>query len=110
MLLRHSFCFLSLLCFSALTVWGVKVEKQIVLLNSATFGEHWSNAFFLSLHKAAVKENFRVDTFELGIPLLKTEQEVKELCDRVLARFPEKPQAVVLIGDPGWVACASIFR
>lgn len=57
-----------------------------------------------------MKENFRVDTFELKVPILTTETEVIDLRKKILHRFPEKPELVVFIGDPGWLVCSPLFR
>lgn len=94
----------------AISALGMKKEKQVVLFNSATFTEHWSDSFLRSLLEESLKENFRVDTFELKVPILTTEAEVIDLRKKILHRFPEKPELVVFIGDPGWLVCSPLFR
>lgn len=98
-----SFCFF-------VSTYGSEKKGRIVILNSITFEENWSSFFIRSLNRQlAEKGDLPVDTFELKVPLLKEEEEVVELRRRVLDRFQEKPELVVFIGDPGWIACAPIF-
>lgn len=96
-------------CLSV-SAYGSEKKGRIVVLNSITFEENWSDFFIRSLNQQLQKKgNFPVDTFEMRVPLLKEEHEVLKLRQRVLDRFPERPELVVFIGDPGWVACAPIF-
>lgn len=98
-----SFCFF-------VSVYGSEKKGRIAILNSITFEENWSDFFIRSLNRQLQKKgNLPVDTFEMRVPLLREEKEVMDLRRRVLDRFPEKPELVVFIGDPGWVACAPIF-
>ena len=95
---------------SVVSTFGNDKKGRVLILNSITFEENWSNFFIKNLNNQFLKKgNLPVDTFELRIPLLKEEQEVLELRERILAKYPEKPELVVFIGDPGWVACAPIF-
>lgn len=103
-----SLCFILVVIFT-ISGYGNSKKQRVAVLNSATFSEHWSSSFLEDLHKTFKRETFIIDSFELVVPLLKTEEEVEDLRQRVLAHFHEKPDVVVFIGDPGWVACAPIF-
>lgn len=46
---------------------------------------------------------------ELSVPLLKTIEETDNLRDKLIAKYTQKPKAVVFIGDPGWIVCSPIF-
>lgn len=95
---------------SVVSVYGNDNKGRILILNSITFDENWSSFFIKNLNQQfAIKKDVRVDTFELRIPLLKDEQEVLKLRQNILDKYPEKPELVVFIGDPGWVACSPIF-
>lgn len=101
--------FLLLGLFSFGPVYGNKKKGHVIILNSATFNEHWSSSFIEDLTAISGEKDFNFDTFELMVPLLKSEDEALLLRQRLLERFPEKPDAVVFVGDPGWVVCAPVF-
>ena len=109
MIIRSLFGILILMFTSAVSLYGNSGQKHIIVLNSATFTEHWSSSFLESLTKVSQDEAFVIDSVELKVPLLKTEEEAGTVRQQLLQRFPEKPDIVVFIGDPGWVMCASLF-
>ncbi len=95
---------------SVVSTFGNDKKGHVLILNSITFDENWSGFFIQRLnHEFMKKGDLPVDTFELRIPLLKEEKEVLELRQSLLEKFPQKPELVVFIGDPGWVVCAPIF-
>lgn len=102
--------FLGILFFVAVvSVYGNSRQKHVVVLNSATFNEHWSSSFLDNLNNISGDQSFLIDSLELKIPLLSTEAEVKVLHQKILQHFPVRPDLVVFIGDPGWVVCTSLF-
>ena len=98
------------LCITSF-LYGEKKENQVVIFNSATFTENWSNIFMKKIQQKIIGEkNVAVDTFELMIRSLKDEAEVAALHRKIRIRFPDKPKAVVFVGDPGWIVCAPLFK
>lgn len=108
MVLRR-FLLIGLLFLFISSVSGNKKKEHVLILNSATFNEHWSASFLESLYAATPRTNFIFDTFELKVPLLESEEDAVQLRRKLLETFPGKPAAVVFIGDPGWVVCAPVF-
>ena len=108
-MLRRCFWIILLLISLGASVFGNRQKRHVVLLNSATFSEHWSSSFVEQLARLSDDKDFTFDTFELRVPLLEDEAQVEELHRKVLQRFPGRPDLVVFIGDPGWVICAPIF-
>lgn len=109
---QHCECILFLIALLFLPIYGYCQGKgvEIVVLNSATFNEHWSGSFKEELEKSCRERHISTDFYELMIPLLKNEQDVADLHQRLLQHYPEKPRLVAFVGDPGWVVCAPLFQ
>lgn len=109
--MMNRFIFTILIGFwSVISIYGNDGKKHILILNSITFNENWSSFFVRDLsQKLLERGNCIIDSFELMVPILKNEQEVTELHQRILSKFPHKPDAVAFIGDPGWIVCSPIF-
>ena len=108
MTMRH-FWGILIFVFAFVSLYGNDRQKRVVVLNSATFDEHWSSVFLEKLNKIYEDKTFVIDSLELKVPLMRTEEEVADMHRKILRRFPQKPDLVVFIGDPGWMVCAPLF-
>ncbi|GAB0474241.1 hypothetical protein KML24004_02560 [Alistipes indistinctus] len=80
-----------------------------MLLNSASFGEAWSDVLYKSLVEDVQQLGVRVDTGELLVPMMKTAEDARLRREMLLEKYPMPPRAVIYIGDPGWLVCRPLF-
>ncbi len=89
------------------SVYGQRSDNgnYVLLLNSASFGEAWSDVLYRSLVEEVRQQGVRVDTEELLVPMMKTPEDARAKREMLLAKYPVPPRAVIYIGDPGWLVC-----
>ncbi|MDD3108868.1 MAG: hypothetical protein PHV49_06655 [Alistipes sp.] len=105
-------CLLLLLGCNVGEVWATtqwKEEDYLLVLSSISFDDPWKR-FCEPIRTAFEPEGLKVKFDELLIPTLHTEAQIDSLQQRLLATYPHPPRTVVFIGDPGWIACAPLFR
>ena len=84
-------------------------NNYVLLLNSASFGEAWSDVLYKSLVEDVQQLGVRVDTGELLVPMMKTAEDARLRREMLLEKYPMPPRAVIYIGDPGWLVCRPLF-
>ena len=84
-------------------------ENYVLLLNSANFGESWSDVIFESLVNGAARLGVRIRTDVLQVPMLRTLEEASAKREMLLEKYPVPPRAVIFIGDPGWLMLRPLF-
>ena len=84
-------------------------NNYVLLLNSASFGEAWSDVLYKSLVEDVQQLGVRVDTGELLVPMMKTAEDARLRREMLLEKNPMPPRAVIYIGDPGWLVCRPLF-
>ena len=84
-------------------------ENYILLLNSANFGEAWSDVVLESLVHGVTQEGVEVKTDVLLVPMLKTMEDAQGKLDMLLKKYPKQPRAIIFIGDPGWLLTRPLF-
>ena len=93
-----------------LSASAVETDKDyILLLNSINRDEAWTKSFDTELRHLIGKQDMELKDFFLSVPLLKDEEEVRLLQEKILQTFPHPPKVVVVIGDPGWMVSAPLF-
>lgn len=104
-------CFVGIL-FCLLAAGTVRGEdgNYILLIESVNTGNLWTENFAaelrMELNRNAV---FRLETYGLSAPFLKSVDEISPLRDEMKERYPVPPAAVVIVGDPGWLIAAPLF-
>ena len=83
--------------------------NYILLLNSANFGESWSDVILESLVKGVTRQGVALKTDVLQVPKMTSLAEAQAKCDMLLEKYPEPPRAVIFIGDPGWLVTRPLF-
>lgn len=87
-----------------------KNKDYVLILNSINMEEGWAKSFYHELSERFKSEkDLELKSFVLSVPLLKTEEEVKELQEKILNTYPTPPKVVFIVGDPGWMITASLF-
>ena len=84
-------------------------EEYILLLNSANFGEAWSDVILQSLVEGISRQGVAVKTDILQVPKMRTLEDAQARRAMLLEKYPDNPRAVVFIGDPGWLALRPLF-
>lgn len=83
-------------------------NEYILILTSISYNEEWSNNFKESICDE-FKNKFNVLSDELMIPSLKSMEQVNQLQNYLLDKYPTRPKIVIYIGDPGWIATKQLF-
>lgn len=101
-----TFLILSTGCLTA----SAKEKEYVLLLSSISTEEAWVNNFYneMQLRFSGINE-LELKSYFLSVPLLKTEEDVRVMQDKILQTYPTPPKVVIIIGDPGWIACSAIF-
>lgn len=87
-----------------------KNKDYVLILNSINMEEGWVKNFHDELNERFHSEDeLDLKSFILSVPLLKTEEEVKQLQERILNTYPIPPKVVIVVGDPGWIVTAPLF-
>lgn len=84
-------------------------EEYILLLNSANFGEAWSDVILQSLVEGISRQGVAVKTDILQVPKMRSLEDAQARRAMLLEKYPDSPRAVVFIGDPGWLALRPLF-
>lgn len=87
-------------------------SDYVLLLNSISFSEKWTQQFRNGISDK-LHHDFpvlRLENEELSIPTLHNEKEAEALRRKLARKYPEKPKLVIIIGDPAWIVCRSLFR
>ena len=87
---------------------GNSKNDYVLVLNSVTFQGIWAD-FYQYMESECIRLKIDIKNEELSVPLLKTIEETDNLRDKLIAKYTQKPKAVVFIGDPGWIVCSPIF-
>lgn len=92
------------------SVFATDQKNQVIIFNSITFNENWSDLFLRMIYRqTSDRDSIVFETCELVLPRLKKEADVEQLRQDILKKYPKKPDAVVFIGDPSWMICAPLF-
>lgn len=87
-----------------------KNKDYVLILNSINMEEGWAKSFDNELNERFKSEkDLELKSFVLSVPLLKTEEEVKKLQEKILNTYPTPPKVVFIVGDPGWLVTAALF-
>lgn len=107
---QHKLLFtLSLLIVTCLTV-SANNKDYVLILNSINLEEGWAKNFDTQLkNRFKTEKNLELKSYLLSVPLLQNEEEVKQLQEKILKKYPTPPKAVLIVGDPGWLVCTSLF-
>ena len=81
----------------------------ILLLNSANFSEAWSLMLYHAMVDEVGRDGIPVDTEELLVPTMRTEEDARAAREALLAKYPVPPRLAVYIGDPGWIVTRPLF-
>ena len=110
-IMKKRLCILFFLIGWFPSVYGQRSDNgnYVLLLNSASFGEAWSDVLYRSLVEEVRQQGVRVDTEELLVPMMKTPEDARAKREMLLAKYPVPPRAVIYIGDPGWLVCRPLF-
>ncbi|MFQ8805280.1 MAG: hypothetical protein ACLR8Y_09545 [Alistipes indistinctus] len=66
-------------------------NNYVLLLNSASFGEAWSDVLYKSLVEDVQQLGVRVDTGELLVPMMKTAEDARLRREMLLEKYPARP-------------------
>ena len=83
--------------------------NYVLLLNSANFGESWSDVILESLVKGLTKQGVAIRTDVLQVPKMTTLGDAQAKCGMLLEKYPVPPRAIIFIGDPGWLVTRPLF-
>ena len=95
--------------YSTLSADTGKTDKEILVLNSINFNLPWAKSFYWYVHDNLQKRGISVKAESLSIPALRDTMEVNALVSNLRQKYPKPPTAIVIIGDPAWVACRPLF-
>lgn len=87
-------------------------SPYFLMLNSSSFTEIWSKYVAEQLENKLQKDfpHIRKEREELAVPLIENEAEADLLRNRLKEKYPTPPQAILMIGDPGYMVCSSLFE
>lgn len=85
-------------------------NEYILFLSSVNTDETWICGLRDELlQHFPYERNVELRTHFLEVPVLRTEEEVRQVQEQILQAHPTPPKAVIVIGDPGWMVSAPIF-
>lgn len=84
-------------------------NKYVLILNSVNFNLAWSKSIYWEVHKAMTAEGLNVKAEALGVPSLQNMDDARQIVALLRGKYTEIPEAVVFIGDPGWMVCRELF-
>lgn len=86
-------------------------ERGYVLyINSINMEEAWVRNFHKELEgRLSAQGDLDLKTFQLYVPILKSEEEVTALQEKMLKTYPVPPKIAIVVGDPGWLVSAPVF-
>ena len=83
--------------------------KTILVLNSINFNLPWSKSVYWYLHDAIKSKGVSVQAESLSVPALRDVREAQALTDHLRKKYAQAPDAIVFIGDPGFIVCRELF-
>lgn len=93
-------------CFSV----SAKEKEYVLFLSSVNAEEAWIHGFLNEIQKRfPYNKNIELHNYFLTVPVLKSEEEVRQAQANILQTYPTPPKAVIIVGDPGWLVSAPIF-
>ncbi len=113
--MRRNICVLVICLLTAGLYLPVRADvppasgNYVLLLNSANFGESWSDVILESLVKGLSKQGVAIRTDVLQVPKMTTLADAEAKCEMLLEKYPVPPRAVIFIGDPGWLVTRPLF-
>ena len=114
--MKYTISFRSLVCLIlligmpyALYSRNQRKTREVLFLNSINFNLPWAKNVYWPVHEALKSEGVTVKAESLSVPALRSRSEVNALLDHLREKYPVPPQAVVCIGDPGWIVCRELF-
>lgn len=84
-------------------------EDYILLLNSANFDEIWSLQLYNDMQQHLASSGMDLKAEELAVPSMGSVEDMRRKQQELLDKYPVPPRLVVYVGDPGWLACRSLF-
>lgn len=107
----YIFFYILLLCHISLANEAGR-DNYILLLNSITFSEKWTE-----VQRDALAQRLRQDCYklhleseELSIPSLNNDAQAKALLRKLTDKYTIPPRLVIFIGAAGWVVCRPLFE
>lgn len=89
---------------------SAKEKEYVLFLSSVNDEEAWIHGFLNEIQKRfPYNKNIELHNYFLTVPVLKSEEEVRQAQANILQTYPTPPKAVVIVGDPGWLVSAPIF-
>lgn len=90
-----------------------KADKDyIILISSSTFREKWSYDLLEAVEQTFIEEDpsIKVCSEALTVWHLHNQEEIDKKTAYLKEKYPYPPKATVVIGDPGWYVCKSLFE
>lgn len=84
-------------------------SEYVLILNSINFNLAWSKSIYWEVREAMVTDGVDVKSESLGIPGLRTMDEMRNIVKFIREKYTETPLAVLCIGDPAWMVCRELF-
>ena len=89
---------------------SAKEKEYVLFLSSVNAEEAWIHGFLNEIQKRfPYNKNIELRNYFLTVPVLKSEEEVRQAQANILQTYPTPPKAVIIVGDPGWLVSAPIF-
>lgn len=89
---------------------SAKEKEYVLFLSSVNAEEAWIHGFLNEIQKCfPYNKNIELHNYFLTVPVLKSEEEVRQAQANILQTYPTPPKAVIIVGDPGWLVSAPIF-
>lgn len=89
---------------------SAKEKEYVLFLSSVNAEEAWIHGFLNEIQKRfPYNKNIELHNYFLTVPVLKSEEEVRQAQANILQTYPTPPKAVIIVGDPGWLVSAPIF-
>ncbi len=85
-------------------------DKYILVINSFHSESIKMDNVRSALEEKYEKDGFHVEVLSLKIPFAKSSAEVSEYVDMISAKYRNRPNLIVCIGDAGLVFCKDLFR
>lgn len=89
--------------------YKIQEKEYVLIINSANFDEIWSKQLDESIEEFFSQQNIPTKTEELAIPQFRDTGDIEKKNQWLLSKYTVPPKMVIYIGDPGWLACRSLF-
>ncbi|MEG1564438.1 MAG: ATP-binding protein [Bacteroides sp.] len=85
-------------------------EKRVVLfINSINFNLPWAKSLYWLAYDSLGQDGIEVKAESLSVPSLRSNEEVEAVLNRLHQKYATPPAVIVIIGDPGWMVCRTLF-